>query len=244
MSEALYSPDPAEREAEAKKYRVFHRKDVKMPPKWRNDWDELLQGRGIKEGRPWPDSLLRLMRSRKWPKFTFGTANASCLVVLHRPGPKGTNTSSHIKPRLPVLGGISHAHNALWCKHLKNRPGGGNPTWEAMHNYLPDAFGMLEDRWSQIMTTCLNPKPGKSGKVDRVRNRQAIEDGLLDFLVELCKPRIILLCGGAVQDAARIWTPPQDIRIHRCYHPSYQRWGAGEGLGAQQAIRKSLYVCK
>ena len=239
---ALYSPDPAEREAEAKKYRVFHRKYVKIPHKWRNDGDELLQGRGIEEGRLWPDSLLRVMRRRPWPEYTFSTANASCLVVLHRPGDPGENEMQdmYIEPALPVLGGISHAHNAFWYRYSTKR--GDNKTWPAMHKYLPDAFTVLDDSWTQIMTTCLTTTPAKAGQVDVENNLRAVNSGLLDFLVELCMPRIILLCGGEVQKAARNWTPPKGIRIHKCHHPSYQSWGAGEGLRVQQAIRKSLFL--
>ena len=241
MSEALYSPDPAEREAEAKKYRVFHRKDVKIPRKWRRDWDELLQGRGIKEGRPWPDSLLRLMRSREWPEYTFGTANASCLVVLHRPGNTGRNKvdDTYIEPELPVLGGIPHAHNSFWYDRYNT-----GQTWRSLHRYLPRAFEGLENPWSQIMTTNLTTTLARRGQVDAQSNLQAVNGGLLDFLVELCMPRIILLCGGEVQKAARNWRPSQGIRIHKCHHPSYQSWGAGEGLRVHQAIRKSLYPCE
>lgn len=217
----LYSPNPAEREAEAKKYRVFH-KNVRIPRKWKKDWDELLRDRGLKEGRSWPDSLLNLMRNRKWPEYTFGTANASCLVVLHRPGkPANENEDTYIVPRLPVLGGISHAHNALWRDKLVEK-GSTDRTWGSMHKYLPDAFDTLEDRWSQIMTTNLTTIPARPGQVDAQSNLQAVNGGLLDFLVELCKPRIILLCGGDVQKAARDWARPPGIRILECNHPQYQ----------------------
>ena len=241
MSEALYSPDPAEREAEAKKYRVFHRKDVKIPCRWRRDWDNLLRGKDIEEGLPWPDNLLTLVASRDWPEYTFGTANASCLVVLHMPGASGMKKEdTYIAPILPVLGWIPHAHNRLWSRYNSSQ------TWKSLYGYLTHAFDglRLKDPWSQVMTTCINPKPGRPGDVDRKQNRQAFErDDLIDFLVELCQPRIILLCGTHVRNAALNWKRPHDVRIFCCHHPSARgdkSWDAGEGGRVQQAIRKSL----
>ncbi len=40
----LYSDDPVVREAEAARYRIFHKK-VNIPTKWRRYWKELLDGR-------------------------------------------------------------------------------------------------------------------------------------------------------------------------------------------------------
>lgn len=232
----LYSPNPAEREAEAKKYRAFH-KNVRIPRKWRSDWDDLLQDRGLKEGRPWPASLLKLMRSRKWPEYTFGTANASCLVVLHRPGNTSRNKvqETYIEPALPVLGGIPHAHNAFWFDRYNT-----GQTWRSLHRYLPPAFSGLENPWSQIMTTNLTTTLASTGQVDARRNLQAVNSGLLEFLVELCKPRIILLCGGDVQKATRNWTQPQDIQVLSCYHPTFQHW-SGEGDRVQKKIKEVLF---
>ena len=69
----------------------------------------MLDGRDLESGRDWPEQLLGLLKTRKWPEYTFGTANASCLVVLHRPGDASVNKVSgdtFISPDLPVLGGI------------------------------------------------------------------------------------------------------------------------------------------
>lgn len=235
----LYSPNPAEREAEAKKYRVFH-KNVGIPRKWKCDWDKLLQGRNAKEGRPWPDSLLKLMRSRRWSEYTFGTANASCLVVLHRPGNSDVNKveDTHIQPALPVLGGIPHAHNAFWYDGYSK-----SQTWKSLHKYLPDAFKGLTNPWSQIMTTNLTTTLASMGEVNAISNLQAVNNGLLDFLVELCKPRVILLCGGDVQKATRKWSQPQSIEVIPCKHPSFQHW-SGEGDRVQGVIREALYVSR
>lgn len=232
----LYSSVPAEREAEAKKYRVFH-KNVRIPRKWRDDWNELLQGRELKEGRPWPDSLLRLMRSRRWPGYTFGTVNASCLVVLHRPGDTSRNRveDTFIEPDLPVLGGIPHAHNCFWYDRYNK-----GQTWKALHRYLPPAFKELENPWSQIMTTNLTTVLASAGQVDPRSNLDAVNGGLLDFLVALCKPRIILLCGGDVHKATRKWSRPQNIEVIPCKHPSFQHW-SGEGDRVQRAIRETLF---
>ena len=238
-----YSQNPAEREAEAKKYRVFH-KDVRIPRKWKNDWDELLQGRNIKEGHPWPDSLLKLMRNRKWPEYTFGTANASCLVVLHRPGKADVNKvkDTYIQPTLPVLGGIPHTHNVFWYGRYSK-----SQTWGALHRYLPSAFKGLKNPWSQVMTTNLTTTLASTGEINARSNLQAINNGTLDFLVELCQPRIILLCGKPVQNAASLWKPTQATQILPCYHPSArakQSWGAGEGERVQQAVREVLYASR
>ena len=53
---------------------------------------ELLDGRDLNSGLDWPDNLLSLLKTRKWPEYSFGSANASCLVVLHRPGDTSANT--------------------------------------------------------------------------------------------------------------------------------------------------------
>ena len=222
MSRRLYSDDPIMREKEAARYRVFHKK-VQIRRKWRKEWNELLGDRNVNAGLAWPDSPKRLLRTRKWPEYTFGTANASCLVVLHRPS--GTEErlkeDTFIAPDLPVLGGIPHAHNAFWYpKHNRS------PTYMGLHSYLVPAFSRLENPWSQVMTTCLNPKHGTTEQVDREANLRAVEKGgLLDFLVELCQPRLVLLCGGHVHDAVARgeWNAPPNVEVLKCYHPSARR---------------------
>ena len=225
----LYSDNPIVREQEAAKYRVFH-KDLPIPPKWRKEWDDLLGGRKVNTGLDWPDSVLSLLRTRKWPEYTFGTANASCLVVLHRPG--GTEArleeDTFISPELPVLGGIPHAHNAFWWDPRYN----GSPTYRSMHRYMEPAFSRLNNPWSQVMTTCLNPKHGRPGEVDLRANLRAVKKGgLLDFLVELCQPRLVLLCGRPVREAVARghWNAPANVEVLKCDHPSHQHWSRSGG---------------
>ena len=90
-----------------------------------------------------------------------------------------------------MLGGIPHAHNSFWYDRYNT-----GQTWRSLHRYLPHAFEGLENPWSQIMTTNLTTTLARRGQEDAQSNLQAVNGGLLDFLVELCMPRIILLCGG------------------------------------------------
>lgn len=235
----LYSDDPIVREEQATKYRVFHKK-VHIPCKWRKEWDDLLGDRNVNTGLAWPDSLRSMIRSRKWPEYTFGTANASCLVVLHRPGSKDGNPvkDDFISPDLPVLGGIPHAHNAFWYpKHNDSQ------TWKGLHRYLKPAFSRLENPWSQVMTTCLNPKHGRPGEVDLQANIRAVKKGgSLDYLVELCQPRLVLLCGGPVHDAVARggWGAPPGVEVRKCDHPSYQHWSRSGGK-VKDTIERVLF---
>ena len=232
----LYSNDPVVREAEAARYRVFHKK-VNIPTKWRNDWKGILGSKDVNGGLAWPSNLLELMKSRKWPKYTFGTANASCLVVLNRPGDPSANDveETFISPNLPVLGGIPHPHNALWYPKYNRKP-----TWGSLHRYLNSAFSKLRHPWSQVMTTNLTTTPARTGTTDSWANLRAVNSGLLQFLVSLCQPRVVLLCGGAVQEAAINWSPPNGIEVVTCTHPSFQHW-SGDGPRVQATIKKILF---
>ncbi len=232
----LYSDDPTIREEEAGKYRVFPKK-LSVPRRWKGPWDSFLSSRDLNEGQDWPESLLGIMKSRKWPEYTFGTANASCLVVLHTPG--GTNVNkvdeTFIPPNLPVLGGIPHPHNALWYPTYSR-----SQTWRSLHRYLAPAFARLKNPWSQVMTTNLVTTPTRAGMVDDEANLQTVRGGLLQFLVDFCQPKVILLCGGPVQKAAAIWRPPRDVVAVECTHPSYQHW-SGEGSRVRQIVEKTLF---
>lgn len=237
----LYSDDPAVREKEAAKYRVFHKK-VRIPRKWRKEWDELLGDRNVNAGSAWPDSLKRLLRTRKWPEYTFGTANASCLVVLHRPGDPKANSveDTFISPNLPVLGGIPHAHNAFWYPNYNT-----NPTYSSLHRYIKPTFARLDNPWSQVMTTNLTPIPAPTGRVDAEANLNAVNSGQLDFLVSLCQPRIILLCGGKVHEAVARgnWNAPLNVEVLKCDHPSYPYWDpwSRDGDKVKDIIERVLF---
>ncbi len=232
----LYSDDPAVRERDAAKYRVFHKK-VSIPSRWKGDWNCLLNSRDANDGLKWPESLLRILRTRKWPEYTFGTANASCLVVLNRPGDPSANSveETFIPPNLPVLGGIPHPHNAFWYPSYNNKP-----TWGSLHRYLVPAFARLKHPWSQVMTTNLTTTPARTGTTDSWANLRAVNSGLLQFLVNLCQPRVVLLCGDPVQKAAVNWSPPASVEVVRCQHPSYQHW-SGDGPRVQATIKKILF---
>ena len=239
----LYSDDPILREQEAASYRVFHKK-VHISHKWRKEWDDLLGDRHMDTGLDWPDSLLSLLETRQWPKYTFGNANALCLVVLHRPG--GTESrleeDTFISPNLPVLGGIPHAHNMFWWDPRYN----GSRTYRGLHHYLEPAFSRLENPWSQVMTTCLNPKHGRPGEVDLQANLLAVKKGgSLDYLVELCQPRLVLLCGVPVHDAVARggWNAPPNVELLKCDHPSYPFWDpwSRDGDKVKDTIERVLF---
>ena len=232
----LYSDDPVVREEEAAKYRVFH-KNVSIPSKWENAWKSLLDGRDVKDGENWPESLLNTLETRKWPEYTFGTANALCLVVLNRPGDPGANTveETFIPPNLPVLGGIPHPHNAFWYPNYNKKP-----TWGSLHRYLVPAFAKLKHPWSQVMTTCLTMTPAPTGVTDSQANLHSVNGGLLQFMTDLCQPRVVLLCGKPVQRAAVKWSPSPSTAVVECDHPSYQHW-SGDGPRVQATIERILF---
>lgn len=237
----LYSDDPVVREAEAARYHIFHKK-VNIPTKWRRYWKELLDGRDLESGHDWPEQLLGLLKTRKWPEYTFGTANASCLVVLHRPGDASVNKVSgdtFISPDLPVLGGIPHAHNALWYPKCSK-----SQTWRSLHCYLVPAFARLNHPWSQVMTTNLTTTPARTGITDSQANLRTVNSRLLDFIINLCQPRLILLCGNPVQKATANWSPPPRIEVIECKHPSRGLWdrdGGMEGRRIRDTIKKVLF---
>ena len=230
----LYSDDPIVREEEAAKYQVFH-KEVVIPAKWKKYWNRLLDGREVSDGLTWPKDLQLLMRRREWPEFTFGSANASCLVVMHRPGITGSRDLL-ISPTLPVLGGIPHAHNAFYYPNEDGR----SKTYLSLHRYLRPAFARLKNPWSQVMTTNLTTTLASTGQVDSKANLRTVNDGLLDFLTSLCQPRLVLLCGGAVQNAAAKWSPPPHIQVLECDHPVYQSWSR-DGARVQKTIERVLF---
>ena len=216
----LFSDNVKLREEAASKYRVFAER-VRIPRKFRPDWQELLGNRDTNDGLEWPQHLVRLARKTYWPEYAFGTANAACLLVMHRPGleknvekVEDLDRVLFIEPRFPVLGGIPHAHNALFpVNHLKD-----NPTWNNIHKYLKPAFSGLKQPWSQLMTCNISDSPGHHGEVDGTRNLQGLS--ILDRIIALCQPKIVLMCGGEVHKATARWLSPNGTKVVKVAHPS------------------------
>ena len=90
------------------------------------------------------------------------------------------------------------------------------------------------------MTTCLTPTHGVTGQVDSQTNLRSVEGGLLDFMVSLCQPRLVLLCGGAVHKAAASWKAPQNVEVLECDHPSFQHWSR-DGAKVKDTIERVLF---
>ena len=239
----LFSDDVKLREETAAKYRIFAEK-VHIPKRFRPDWKQLLGNRDPNDGLEWPQELRSRASKTRWPEYAFGTANAACLLVMHRPGlEKGVEKVEDldrvlfIKPQVPVLGGIPHAHNALFpVNYLKT-----NRTWNNIHNYLRPAFEGLRNHWSQLMTCNINTQPDHTGEVDTAGNIQGLK--ILDHVGTLCQPKVILLCGGDVHVATRSWDPPQDARMEWVAHPSvWQRTSMSlpNGIETARIARQSL----
>ncbi len=170
--EDLFSDDLRIRERVASEYKVFA-ESMRIPKRFRSDWQHLLGSRDINGGLEWPEELTNRANKTEWPEYAFGTANAACLLVMHRPGlekdvkrKEYLNRELFIEPRFPNLGGIPHAHIALfWERHLRHEKPGGK-TWRHIQEYLKPAFDGLKNPWSQLMTCNLNPQHGHYGEVD------------------------------------------------------------------------------
>ena len=246
--EDLFSDDARIRENAASEYKVFAER-IRIPKKFRSDWQYLLGCRDINDGLEWPVELANRADKTQWPEYAFGTANAACLLVMHRPGlEKGVKRKEDltrdlfIKPRFPNLGGIPHAHIALfWQQYLRyTKPQG--MTWRHIQKYLKPAFGGLDNPWSQLMTCNLNPQHGHTGEVDDEANIRGLS--ILDHVVSLCQPRIILLCGNKVHKATRSWEHPQDTKVVKIAHPSaWNRTSMSLPNGAEVAeiVRETLF---
>ena len=183
----LYSRDLRERELAAALYRVFPEIQHTTPPYW----EQVLNGRDPNEGLDWPSRILSHVSAAVWPKHAFGTANAACLVIWHRPGKSKKmdhRAGSYLGPHTPILGGIGHVHNVRWSSLHPN------PSWYNLHKFLPQALkNSLVNPWSQVMLMCLNPIPGFTGKVDRIANLQTVAPGgRLDSVVSVCRPLVVL----------------------------------------------------
>ena len=137
----LYADDLRVREQAAKRYRVFPQQRLSIPSEYRDDWTELLGERKIGYGESWPEDIARRARMSRWPDHAFGTANAACLLIWHRPGGAGPGgyprAGAHIGPKVPVLGGIPHAQNLFWSRYHPSR------SWKELHEYLPPGL-----RWT------------------------------------------------------------------------------------------------
>lgn len=220
---SLFSHDVSERERAAAEYKVFS-KSTSIPDKHRDEWGELLGPKGLEDGIPWPHKLAELAQPHTWPEFAFGTANAACILIWHRPGKPGEH-GLYIEPRVPVLGGIGHAHNVFWPRYHSS------PSWRLLHKYLPLVFKGLKSPWSQVMTACINAEPGATRKVDLKANKDTVNSGILDHIVSLCQPRVILLCGTPVHKATTSWNASSNVEILRVPHPS--TWDGYGGHGSQ-----------
>lgn len=229
----LYSPDIREREKASARYCVFPEFQSQVPV----NWSELLGRRGLNDGIAWPESLRSLVTPEAWPKHAFGTANAACLVIWHRPG-KSKNmdhqAGAYIGPHTPVLGGIGHAHNVLWHSLHPNR------SWYNIHKFIPEALGdSLRNPWSQVMLVCLNPIPGEIGREDKYANIQAVApDGRLDSIVTVCRPLLVLACGKPVCEAIRKWSNPTNVPILCTSHPL--KWNGHGGVYDGPEVVKAL----
>ena len=173
MSESdLFSDDIGLREEAASRYKVFS-EDIRVPNQFRRDWERLLRGKHEHDGWEWPIELAQLADTSKWPEYAFGTANAACLLVMHRPGlNKGENAESldrvlFIKPRIPILGGIPHAHNELYRELYGTSR---DATWRYLHRYLRPAFCGLKNPFNHLMTCNLNIEHGSYGITDSATN--------------------------------------------------------------------------
>ena len=243
MSESdLFSDDIRLREEAAGRYRVFS-EDIRIPEQFRRDWEQVLGGKNEDDGWEWPRGLAQLADTSRWPEYAFGTANAACLLVMHRPGlNKGENVESpdrvlFIEPSIPVLGGIPHAHNELYreCYGVPR-----DATWRYIHRYLKPAFDGLRNPFSQLMTCNLNIEHGSYGITDVAMNIGGLS--ILDHIVSLCQPRLILLCGGKVHKATQSWKA--DAKVLRVAHPSMwhrssMRLPNGDKTASE--VRKTLF---
>ena len=239
----LFSDDVKLRGKAAGRYKVFAEK-TRVPRRFRQDWRQLLGTRDVNDGMEWPEQLAKQARRTNWPEYAFGTANAACLLVMHRPGlEKGVEKVEDldrvlfIEPRSPVLGGIPHAHNALFpVNHNKSR------TWSNIHKYLKSAFRDLREPWSQLMTCNINTGHGHTGEVDEVGNVRGLS--ILDRIVALCRPKIVLVCGGEVHKITNGWPSPKGTSLVNVAHPSmWHRTSMNlpNGEETSRLVRRTLF---
>jgi len=235
----LYGRSLATRLDEARRFRVF-RKGLRLRP-YRMQWRSL-RSVPLEEGLEWPDELAGA--AENWPQHAFGAANASLLVLWHRPGkgPAGSepNGDTFIRPAEPVLGGIPHLHLQAWP--IRHR----DQSWGNLSLYLHLAFWEvgIADPWPHVMVACLNPVPGRPGEIDQVANDLAVRaGGRIDRIVELVRPSILLACGKtAVWPFIQRWEAPKDTHVEFVQHPL--RWGpfAGAHQGPQVVARLSALL--
>lgn len=247
--EDLFSNDAKLREKAASEYKVFAER-MRIPKKFRSDWQHLLGSRDTNDGLEWPEELAKRASNTQWPEYAFGTANAACLLVMHRPGlekdvkkKEDLTRELFIEPRFPNLGGIPHAHIALfWERHLRHAKPRGK-TWRHIQEFLKPAFDGLKNPWSQLMTCNLNPQHGHTGEVDRNANLQGLS--ILNHVVSLCQPRLVLLCGGDVHKATSSWNPPSETKSVQVAHPNmWHRTSMNlpNGVQAAKIIRQTLFI--
>ena len=78
----------------------------------------------------------------------------------------------------------------------------------------------LKNRDSQVVTVRLNTKPLPAGTVDLTVDRRAMNSGLLNRVVELCQPKVMIIYGNPVQEAASVWLTPAGEKVLCGSHPS------------------------
>ena len=92
------------------------------------------------------------------------------------------------------------------------------------------------------MTCNVNTDHGHYGRTDDVKNLRGLS--MLDHIVSLCRPKVILLCGGDVHRATASWSV--DAEVLRVGHPSvWYRSSMSLPNGEETAamVRETLFGC-
>ena len=91
------------------------------------------------------------------------------------------------------------------------------------------------------MIACLNPEPGRAGKTDTWANMEAIrEDGRLDKIAAVCKPKVVVASGNVVHEAISSWRHRGNVKILNVSHPL--KWGGHGGQFDGPKVVKQLHA--
>jgi hypothetical protein len=224
----LFATDVRARSAAAAAYSVFP--DGGPPSKlWREEWSRTLGERDPQQGAPWPPELARRAAVDCWPAHAFGTANASILMLWHRPGAedKAAMRAAWIDPEAPVLGGVSHAHVERFVPEVLRR----DVSWDRLHDWVGARLRAFElaQPWAAVMVACLNDQGSETGEEDCERNKAMLAPGeRIDVVCQTIQPLLVIACGGPVRRAieAVAWRPPTGS-VCFVEHPSFQHWRRG-----------------
>jgi len=227
----LFSTELKEREQAASKYRTFSR-GTEIPKQYAPYWRHC-NG----DGDEWPNEIAEFTSDKIWPEHAFGTANAALVIFWHRPGLGSAElpAGAHIGPRFPVLGGSPHPHVKHWpLLHP-------SPSWRRLQKYLSQALSGLgmRDCFSQVMIACINPIPGATGSIDTAANSASAEPGgAMDIVTQLCRPRVVLLCGRQVQAVGAIYRKYHSA-AHNIEVPHPLKWDGhgGEKMKGDEIAR-------